>query len=172
VSKGIVRILSRRPQRRLQFAALLLIATLGCDPAPEVLPEVWTPLGYETVVVDLAGCAIPLPPVRDSAGCSAADIGKRIDVKEVCRLLVALKGWVRSAPAEAPSVRPADWALVRAVCVYRSVWIPSPHAPPEDKLAPRRTSLTLYADVPNRSHRLFVQMSEQSGRFEFSVAPR
>jgi hypothetical protein len=121
--------------------------TLGCDTSTEPLPEVWKPLAYETVAVDLPGCAIGLPPVRDSTECSAAAIGQTIAATDVCRLLMALKDWVESAPTSAPSVQPEHWTWVRAVCLYRSIVPHSPHASAETRLAPRPSFLTLYADV-------------------------
>lgn len=159
-------------RRVVIFATVHLLISLGCDTTPGTPPEVWKPLGYDTVTVDLPGCATALPPVRASVECSADAIGETIDVKDVCRLLVALQDWVESAPESAPSVQPDEWAMVRAVCVYRSMAGVSPHAPAEVRMGPRPSFLTLYADVPNRSHRLVVRMSEQTGGFEFDVAPR
>ena len=113
-------------------------------------PEIAKPLGYETVDVSLPGCATPLPPVRDDISCGALQIGESIDGKAVCHLLEALKNWVASGR------------------VSHSVWTSS-H---EERIAPLRSFLRLEADVPNRSQRMFVQMSEQSRTLEFFASPR
>jgi hypothetical protein len=157
------------PQRRFFFVAAVLVGAAGCsglmDTAP---PEIAKPLGYDTVDVSLPGCATPLPPVRDDISCGALQIGKSIDGKDVCHLLEALKNWVASGPPEAPSVHLDDWTRVRAVCVSRAV-SSSAH---EERIAPPRSFLRLEADVPNRSQRMFVQMSEQSRTLGFFASPR
>lgn len=155
-------------RQHLVFVVAVLVGAAGCDSMDVQPPEIAKPLGYETVDVALASCATPLPPVRDNGQCGATQIGKSIDVNDVCQLLVALKDWVASGPKDAPSVRPDDWTRVRAVCVSRSVWAPSSH---EEKRFPYRSSLRLEADVPNRSQRMFVQMSE-SRSLEFFVSRR
>jgi hypothetical protein len=135
-------------------------------------PEIAKPLGYGTVRVALPGCATPLPPVREDIGCGALQIGKSIDRRDVCHLLEALRNWVASAPADAPSVHPDDWKQVRAVCVSREVFGRiGPSDGPKIILPPLRV-LRLEADVPNRSQRMFVQMSEQSRSLEYFVSPR
>lgn len=154
---------------RLFVVAALLVGAAGCNVPNVEPPEIAKPLGYETVDVLLPGCSTRLPPVRDNGSCGATQIGESIDVKDVCQLLVALKDWVASAPKNAPSVHSDDWTRVRAVCVSRGVWVRSPH---ETENLPRRSFLRLEADVPNRSQRMFVQMSEQSRSFEYFVAPR
>ena len=145
--------------RHRLYAVALLVCAGGCDSPNVEPPEIAKPLGYSTVDIRLPGCATPLPPVRDDRRCGAAEIGKGIDAKDVCQLLISLKDWVASAPKDAPSVRPDDWTRVRAVCVSRLFWARSPDVQ-EDP--PHRTFLRLEADVPNRCQRMFVKMSEQS----------
>jgi hypothetical protein len=155
--------------RHLLFAAVILIGGAACNSINTDAPEIAKPLGYDTVEVPLPGCPTPLPAVRDDVGCGARQIGKDIDGNDVCHLLEALKTWVASGPADAPSVHPDDWTRVRAVCVSRGVWASSPH---EKRILPRRSFLRLEADVPNRSQRMSVQMSEQSRALEYFVSPR
>ena len=176
VSNGPVSI-AFAPHLRFVLVAAVLVGGAGCDGISGVgcnvtntaAPEIATPLGYETVDVPLPGCAIPLPPVRAGIECDASEIGKSIDPKDVCHLLGALTRWVASGPADAPSVRPDDWSLVRAVCVRRLVRGTSARKQPRP---PPLTFLQLEADVPNRSQRMTVQMSEQTRTLEYSVSPR
>lgn len=154
---------------RYLFVVAGIVAVAGCDVSKVEPPEIAKPLGYETVQVQLPGCPIPLPPVRDDGSCGASEIGKSIDVKDVCRMLVALKDWVASAPKDAPSVHPDDWARIRAVCIVRAAWASSPHEP--DRW-PYRPFLRLQADVPDRSQRMVVQTTKLSRNFEYYVSPR
>ena len=154
---------------RLLFVTAVLVGAAGCNFMNADPPEVSKPLGYSTVEVPLPGCATRLPPVRDGINCGALEIGKSIDVKDVCHLLQTLKNWVASAPADAPSVHADDWKQVRAVCISRSQWAQSPH---DKRILPPRSFLRLVADAPNRSQRMFVQMSEQSRGLEYFVSPR
>jgi hypothetical protein len=69
-------------------------------------------------------------------------------------------------------VHPDDWRLVRAVCVSREVHgRVAPGGDPKVILPPIRI-LKLEADVPNRSQRMIVRMSEQSPGLTFFVTPR
>jgi hypothetical protein len=136
-------------------------------------------LGYDTVRVDLPGCTTALPPLRNSR-CGASEIGKSIDVNDVCFLLTALKDWVESGPAEAPSVRGDDWPRVRAVCVSRLGWPPPirisskqwPRAVLAQERPPASSALRLEAYIPNRSRIIFVEMSEQSRRLKYFAGLR
>jgi hypothetical protein len=158
--------------RCLLFVAALLVGAAACSFMNTDPPEIAKPLGYDTVDVSLPGCATPLPPVRDDINCGALEIGKSIDGRDVCHLLQTLKNWVASAPADAPTVHPDDWTRVRAVCVSREVFgRVGPSDQPKIILPPLRF-LRLEADVPNRSLRMSVQMSEQSRGLEYSVSPR
>jgi hypothetical protein len=157
---------------RSLFVAAILGGAAGCTFMNSEPPEIGKPLGYDTVDVPLPGCATRLPPVRDDINCGALTIGKSIDNREVCHLLESLRNWAASAPAEAPSVHPDDWRLVRAVCVSREMLFrAAPADGPKVNLPPVR-SLKLEADVPNRSQRMSVRMSEQSRGLEYSVSPR
>jgi hypothetical protein len=159
-----------RSHRRVLFIAAVLIGAAGCNFMNADPPEIAKPLGYDTVDVPLPGCPTRLPPVRDDPNCGVGEIGKSIDTKDVCHLLGTLENWVASGPAEAPSVHSDDWTRVRAVCIVRSRSMDSPHETPV--LAPR-SWLRLEADVPNRAHRMSVQMSEQLRlSLEFAVSPR
>ena len=159
-------------RRRLLFVAGLLFGAVGCTFMNADPPEIGKPLGYDTVDVTLPGCATRLPPVRDDTKCGALQIGRSIDNREVCHLLEALRNWAASAPADAPSVHPDDWKRVRAVCVsHEIVWRMGPSDGPEVILPPLRF-LRLEADVPDRSLRMSVQMSEQSRGLEYFVSPR
>jgi hypothetical protein len=165
-------------RRSLAVAVVALVVTGGCDSSDPELPEIATPLGYDTVRVELSGCNVPLPPVRDSSRCGAAEIGKSIDLKDVCQLLVALKGWVDSGPADALSVHADDWPHVRAVCVSRL----GPNVTVSSKEWPRvvltqerpavRSVVRLEADIPNRSLIIYVQMSEDSRRLKYFAGRR
>jgi hypothetical protein len=155
--------------RRLLFVTATLVGAAGCNFMNADPPEIAKPLEYYTVDAPLPGCATRLPPVHDGINCGALEIGKSIDVKDVCHLLQTLKQWVASAPPDAPSVHQDDWIRVRAVCVSRSWWAQSPH---DKRILPPRSFLRLEADVPDRSQRMFVQMSEQSRGLEYWVAPR
>ena len=157
--------------RRFLFVTATLVGAAGCNFMNADPPEIAKALGYDTVDVPLPGCATRLPPVRDDTNCGALQIGRSIDNREVCHLLEALRNWVASAPADAPSVHPDDWMRVRAVCVSREVFGRiAPQDGPKVILPPLRF-LRLEADVPNRSLRMSVQMSEQSRRLEYSVSP-
>jgi len=158
--------------RRSLFVAALLVGPAGCNFMNTDPPEIAKPLGYDTVDMPLPGCATPLPPVRDEISCGALQIGRSIGNREVCHLLDSLRNWVASAPANAPSVHPDDWRQVRAVCVSREVVVRiGPADGPKIVLPPLRF-LRLEADVPSRSQRLFVQMSEESRILEYFVRPR
>lgn len=133
-------------------------------------PEIGKPLGYDTVDVPLPGCATRLPPVRDDVNWGALTIGKSIDNREVCHLLEALRNWAASAPADAPSVHPDDWTRVRAVCASREILV-GPSDKPKMTLPPLRL-LRLEADVPDRSLRISVRMSEHSRSLEYWASPR
>ena len=71
------------------FTIALLVAAAGCTFMDVQPPEIAKPLGYDVVEMPLPDCSIPLPPVRDSARCGATEIGKSIEGKDVCRLLVS-----------------------------------------------------------------------------------
>jgi hypothetical protein len=152
------------------YVVVALVVAGGCDSRNLDLPEVATPLGYDTVRVELARCSTPLPPVRDDSRCGASEIGKSIDVNDVCLLVRALKGWVESGRVEDASVHADDWPRVGAVCVARLkgpeisrlVWAPA--ARPQESPS-NRSVLRLEADIPNRSQIVFVQM-------EYFVGPR
>ena len=146
-----------------------MVGAAGCNFMNAEPPEIAKPLGYDTVDVFLSGCSTPLPPIRNDSRCGAAQIGKSIDAGVVCQLLVGLKNWVASAPKAAPSVNPDDWSRVRAVCVFREALVWSPD---ETEKQPRRSFVRLDADVPTRSQRMSVRMSEQSWSFEYFVSPR
>ncbi len=202
VSNGRVSIAFAPRCRFLLVAAVLVggsgcdaISGVGCNVTNTAAPEIAKPLGYDTVDVPLPACATQLPPVRADRECGASEIGKSIDPKDVCHLLGALRRWVASGPADAPSVRPDDWNHVRAVCVRRAVVVELPGYPTEVPPSPafrrsplqeaaeypaqaqprapfRRSLLELKADAPNRSHLLVVQMLEESRTLEYSVSPR
>jgi hypothetical protein len=160
------------PHHRSLFVAALLVGLAGCNFMNTDPPEISKPLGYDTVVVPLPRCATPLPPIRDDISCGALQIGRSIDNRDVCHLLESLRNWVASAPANAPSVHPDDWTHVRAVCVSREKFGQiGPADGPKIMLPPLRF-LRLEADVPSRSQRMFVQMSEQSRGLEYFVRPR
>ena len=155
--------------RTLSVLAVVLVA--GCNSTVADLPEIATPLGYDTVRVELSGCNIALPPLRDDSHCGASEIAKTINVDDVCFLLTALKDWVESGPADAPSVHADDWHRVRAVCVARlgpSITISSKGKPAQVGSA----LLRLEADIPNRSLIIFVQMSEESRRLKYFAGLR
>ena len=159
--------------RTVFLAAAVVVGGAACA-FHEPLPEIQKPLGYDTVDVPLAGCVTSLPPVRADIECGATEIGKRIDPKAVCYLLEALRTWVTSGPADAKSVRPDDWNHVRAVCVRRlfqthAVDLPA-HMTPIPPFS--RSLLQLESDAPNRSHRMFVQMLEESRTLRYFVLPR
>ena len=165
-------------RRTPSFLAVVLVLAAGCNSTDADLPEIAAPLGYDTVRVELAECKTPLPPVRDTSRCGASEIGNSIDVNDVCLLLQALKDWVESGPADAPSVHADDWPRVRAVCVSRLGWPPPISSKERPRLLlaqerpPVRSALRLEADIPNRSQIIFVQMSEQSRRLEYFAGPR
>ena len=159
-------------RHRWIFVGVLLVGAAGCDFMKGDPPAMSKPLGYSTVDVPLAGCATRLPPVRDDVNCGALTIGKSIDNRDVCYLLEALKNWAASAPADAASVHPDDWTRVRAVCVSRDTFGQvGPSDLPKITLPPLRF-LRLEADVPDRSLRMSVQMSEQSRSLAYWVSPR
>jgi hypothetical protein len=158
--------------RRLLVVAAVLIGAAGCNFMQSDPAEISKPLGYDTVDVPLPGCATRLPPVRGDINCGALTIGKSIDNRDVCQLLEALRNWAASAPAEAPSVHRDDWTRVRAVCVSREIFArvgPSDHS---KVTLPPLGFLRLEADVPDRSQRISVRMSEESRSLEYSVSPR
>ena len=150
------------------FVVALLVGGAGCGSTNVQPPEIAKPLAYDTVDVILPGCATRRPPIRHNGRCGAGEIGKSIDAENVCQLLGALKNWVASPPKAAPSVNPDDWTLVRSVCVFREAWASSA----DTKRQPPRSFLRLDADVPNRSQRMSVRMSEQSWTLEYFVSPR
>jgi hypothetical protein len=159
-------------KRRLLFVGALLVSTVGCNFLKSDPPETSKPLGYSTVEVPLPGCATRLPPVRDDVNCGTLTIGKSIDNRDVCHLLEALRKWAASAPADTPSVHPDDWTRVRAVCVSREIFgRVGPSDQPKITLPPLRF-LSLEADLPDRSLRMSVQMSEQSRSLEYWTSPR
>jgi hypothetical protein len=158
--------------RRLLFVAAVLIGVAGCSFTNSDPPEIAKPLGYDTVEVPLPGCSTRLPPVRDDINCGALTIGKSIDNREVCHLLESLRNWAASAPADAPSVHPDDWIRVRAVCVSREIFgRVGPSDQPKTTLPPLGF-LRLEADVPDRSLRMSVRMSEESRSLGYFVSPR
>jgi hypothetical protein len=158
-------------RRSLVVVVVALVLAAGCNSTDGDLPEIATPLGYDTVHVELSGCNTALPPLRDSSRCGVSEILKTINASDVCFLLTALKDWVTSGPADAPSVHADDWPRVRAACVSRlgpSITISSKGVVP----TPDSALLRLEADIPNRSLIIFVQMSEQSRRLKFFAGPR
>lgn len=165
--------------RTLSVLAVVLVLAAGCNSTDADLPEIATPLGYDTVRVELSGCTIALPPLRDNSRCGASEIGKTINVNDVCFLLTALKDWVESGPADAPSVHADDWPRVRAVCVVRlgpSITVSSIEWPrvvlTQERPPVRSALLRLEADIPNRSLIIFVQMSEESRRLKYFAGRR
>ncbi len=167
-------------RRSLVVGVFALGVAGACNSTTGDLPEISTPLGYDTVRVELSGCNIPLPPVRDNSRCGASDLGTSINVNEVCLLLTSLRDWVESGPADAPSVHADDWPRVRAVCVSRLVWSPPiwisrkewPRVVLAQERPPDRSALQLEADMPNRSQIISVEMSEQSRRLTYVAGPR
>jgi hypothetical protein len=170
--------------RRSCVLIAAVAAMSGCDFMNRDSPAVSKPLGYGTISVALPGCATPLPPVREAAGCGALEIGKRIDPGDVCDLLESLKKWVASRPSSGKlTVQPDDWAQVRAVCITELVRTPIVQQGPVPPGAPRvfpwgekqisaaRPDLRLEADLPNRSLRIGVQTSEHR-RLEYYVTAR
>jgi hypothetical protein len=156
-----------------------LVLAAGCNSTDADLPEIATPLGYDTVHLELSGCPTALPPLRDNSRCGVSDIGKTINVNDVCFLLTALKDWVTSGPADAPSVHADDWLRIRAVCVSRlgpSITVSSKEWPrvvlTQERPPVRSALLRLEADLPNRSLIIFVQMSEESRRLKYFAGPR
>jgi hypothetical protein len=102
----------------VQYAVVwtaVILSTTGCGSG---VPRVPTPLGFDTVQVNLPSCSTPLPPVRKD-GCSPLAIGISIEEKYVCRMLDALKARVEAAPRGWLLLRGGDWSRVRAVSVCR-----------------------------------------------------
>jgi hypothetical protein len=161
-------VLTASASGRSLLAVAVLVGVAGCNSLDVEPPEIAKPLRYDTVDIILPGCATRLPPIRDNGRCGAGEIGKSIDAKTICQLLGALKNWVASAPKAAPSVNPDDWTHVRSACVFREAWASSA----DTKRQPPRSFLRLDADVPNRSQRMSVRMSEQSWTLEYFVSPR
>ena len=174
---GVQPIMHTRRSLVVVVAALVLAA--GCNSTDADLPEIAMPLGYDTVHVELSGCTTALPPLRDNSRCGVSEIGKTINLSDVCLLLTALKDWVKSGPADAPSVHADDWPRVRAACVSRlgpSITISSKEWPrvvlTQERPPVRSALLRLEADIPNRSLIIYVQMSEDSRRLKFFAGPR
>jgi hypothetical protein len=175
------------PRKSVGWAAALIVVAACRSPIGD-LPEIAEPLGYETVRVELPGCATRLPPVRDSNRCGASEIGNGIDPNDVCLLLTGLQTFAESEPAWVPSthhndwpqvrsVHAEDWSRVRAVCVTRHVArqiiVEQASGKPGTEASwPLISSLWLEADIPHLSVILSVRMSEQSRERTYSVAPR
>ena len=165
-------------RRSLVVVVVALVLAAGCNSTDADLPEIATPLGYDTVHVELSGCSTALPLLRDNSRCGVSEIGKTINVNDVCFLLTALKDWVKSGPADAPPVHADDWPRVRAACVSRlgpSITVSSREWPRLVLTQLRQqvgSKLRLEADIPNRSLIIYVQMSEDSRRLKFFAGPR
>ena len=89
-------------------AAAFVVASCS---QPVDLPPAATPLGHDTVRIQLS-CSTPVPPVVSDLGeqCAPAAVGKAIAEEQVCRLLDALK-----LKVEDGNTSSHQWSRIRQV---------------------------------------------------------
>ena len=164
-------------RRSLVLAVVALVVAGGCDSSDPDLPGIATPLGYDTVRVELSGCNVPLPPVRDSSRCGAAEIGKSIDLKDrvptSCGVERMGRVWTCGRRRSRGRLAPRSSSVrVPFGTVYHCFSKEWPRVVLTQERPAGSSVLRLEADIPNRSLIVFVQMSEDSHRLKYFAGRR
>ena len=139
-------------KRRHALPALILAATaaLNCGSAPAP-PAVHVALPYQTAEIQLPGCGIRFPPVRDRRGDIAEQIRRSGDADRICALAAAMKRALEDGSL--PEYGPEGWARIESIEIE---WRP-PLDPPTaaDRPAP---TLTIEAKIPGFIYGVVAQL--------------